>query len=186
MASTRSLLHSRPSWAANPPSKRSRMKTPGSSVLRTSLMPSCSLESRLCSVTWKLSSREEQVVVVVSVWPWVRLPNRRSRSTVRCSTVQGCDSTARAWLWDTLLMSKLFTCQKIRYSNQNSSFMASITTHYEHNENTNITSIPNYICCKAQENPPRATYLPVCISSSPAPALSALSTNLLPPKVTSL
>lgn len=137
MASTRSLLQSRPSWAANPPSKRSRMKTPGSSVLRTSLMPSCSLESRLCRVTWKLSSREEEevvVVVVVSVWPWVRLPNRRSRSTVRCSTVQGCDSTARAWLWDTLLMSKLFTCQKVSNTNQNSGLTALTSTHYEHNE----------------------------------------------------
>lgn len=108
IASTRSLLHSLPSWAANPPSKRSRIKTPGSSVLRTSLMPSCSLESRLCSVTWKLSSREE---LVVSAWLCVRLPNRLSLSTVRCSTEQGWESTARAWLWETLLMSKLLTCR---------------------------------------------------------------------------
>lgn len=49
-ANTRSLLRSLPSLAARPPSNRSNTNTPDSSVLRTSLMPSCSAESRLCKV----------------------------------------------------------------------------------------------------------------------------------------
>lgn len=53
IANTLSLFLSFPSLAAKPPESRSRMKTPLSSDLRMSLMPSGSLRWVFISVTWR-------------------------------------------------------------------------------------------------------------------------------------
>lgn len=53
MANTLSLFFSFPSLAARPPGKRSRIKTPLSSDLRMSLMPSASVRWVLVSITWR-------------------------------------------------------------------------------------------------------------------------------------
>ncbi|MEE6527977.1 hypothetical protein FKM82_029794 [Ascaphus truei] len=55
MDRTLSLHLSFPSFAARPPSNRSRTKTPTSSVFRTSLMPSGSSRSLLSRATWMTS-----------------------------------------------------------------------------------------------------------------------------------
>lgn len=119
-ANTRSLLRSLPSLAARPPSSRSSTNTPDSSVRRTSLMPSCSLESRLCSVILSVAGLEGAPSgVEQGAWGTAgvdeeeeggaREAQRRSRSTVSCRVVQGRASVERAKLWGTLLMSTLFT-----------------------------------------------------------------------------
>lgn len=122
-ASTRSLLRSLPSFAAKPPSSRSKTKTPDSSVLRTSLMPSCSAESRLCKVILIVAGLDgEPSGVEQGAWGTEgveveeeeagggREAQRRSRSTVSCRVVQGRASVERANPWGTLLMSTLLTC----------------------------------------------------------------------------
>lgn len=119
-ANTRSLLRSLPSLAARPPSNRSNTNTPDSSVLRTSLMPSCSAESRLCKVILSVAGLDgvpsgvEQGAcgtagVEVEEEGGAREAQRRSLSTVSCRVVQGRDSVEQAKLWGTLLMSTLFT-----------------------------------------------------------------------------
>lgn len=118
-ASTRSLLRSLPSFAARPPSNRSNTNTPDSSVLRTSLIPSCSVESRLCRVILSVAGLDG-VASGVEQGAWgtagveedeggAREAQRRSLSTVSCNVVQGRASVERAKLWGTLLMSTLFT-----------------------------------------------------------------------------
>lgn len=119
-ANTRSLLRSLPSFAARPPSNRSNTNTPDSSVRRTSLMPSCSVESRLCRVILRVAGLDGAPSgVEQGAWGTAGVEEeeeggaleaqRRSLSTVSCKVVQGRASVERAKLWGTLLMSTLFT-----------------------------------------------------------------------------
>lgn len=123
-ARTRSLLLSLPSLAARPPSSRSNTKTPDSSVRRTSLMPSCSAESRLCRVILSVLGLDGELSgVEQGAWGTAgvedeedeeggaaaREAQRRSLSTVSCRVVQGRSSVERANPWGTLLMSTLLT-----------------------------------------------------------------------------
>lgn len=128
-AKTRSLLLSLPSFAASPPSSKSNTKTPDSSVRRTSLMPSCSAESRLCKVILSVLGLDG-VPSGVELGAWgaagveeeeeeeggAREAQRRSLSTVSCRLVQGRASVERAKLWGTLLMSTLLTCTGMHVS----------------------------------------------------------------------
>lgn len=125
-ASTRSLLRNLPSFAAKPPSKRSNTNTPDSSVRRTSLMPSCSVESRLCRVILRVAGLEGAPSgVEQGAWGTAGVvedeeeaeggaleAQRRSLSTVSCRVVQGRAKVERAKLWGTLLMSTLFTLER--------------------------------------------------------------------------
>lgn len=122
-AKTRSLLCSLPSFAARPPSNRSNTNTPDSSVRRTSLMPSCSVESRLCRVILSVAGLDGAPSgVEQGAWGTAgveedeeggaREAQRRSLSTVSCRVVQGRPRVERAKLWGTLLMSTLFTLEK--------------------------------------------------------------------------
>ncbi len=106
MPSTLSLFLSLPSLAASPPGSRSRMKTPGSSDLRMSLMPSGSERSRFTRVTW---------MMVLWFWlglgdcdggeaeGWARCSGRGlkpfSCMTVSLTREHDCRSTAMARLW---------------------------------------------------------------------------------------
>ena len=140
-AKTRSLLLSLPSFAASPPSSRSNTKTPDSSVRRTSLMPSCSAESRLCKVilsvlgldgelsgveqgAWGAAGVEEEEDEQGSA----REAQRRSLSTVSCRVVQGRPSVERAKPWGTLLMSTLLTWSEnhIRRGRESSKLQANL------------------------------------------------------------
>lgn len=124
-AKRRSLLRSRPSLAASPPSSRSNTKTPDSSVRRTSLMPSCSAESRLCRVILSVLGLDGELSgVEQGAWGaagveeeedeegGAREAQRRSLSTVSCRVAQGRASVERAKLWGTLLMSTLLTWRR--------------------------------------------------------------------------
>ncbi len=108
-ASTLSLLQSRPSLAANPPSSKSRINTPVSSVRRTSLIPSCSDDSCLFRVIRMLAGLPLGVAVATGGLA----EQRRSLRTVNCRVVQGRARVERAKLWGTLLMSTLFTCTQM-------------------------------------------------------------------------
>ncbi len=113
MASTLSLFLSFPSLAAKPPDSRSRMKTPLSSDLRMSLIPSGSVRWVFISVTCR---------TVPGLWLEVALPwglwegwepveacwSERGSLTLKpfsCITVslrrEGCCSTAMAREWGT-------------------------------------------------------------------------------------
>lgn len=129
-ASTRSLLRSLPSLAARPPSRRSNTNTPDSSVRRTSLIPSCSVESCLCRVILRVAGLGG-VTSGVEQGAWgtagveeeeeggAREAQRRSRSTVSCRVVQGRARVERAKLCGTLLMSTLFTLEWRGMENKN-------------------------------------------------------------------
>lgn len=117
-ASTLSLLCSRPSLAAKPPSSSSSTNTPGSSVRRTSLMPSCSVESRLCRVMRRLPGLPSGTAGAGTAGTGGgRALQRRSLSTVSCKVAHGRASVERAKLCGVLLMSTLFTCRKTESCN---------------------------------------------------------------------
>jgi len=137
MANTLSLFLSFPSFAANPPDSRSRMKTPLSSDLRMSLMPSGSVRWLFISVTcrtvpglwlevvlpWGLGEGCEAVEVVQGeVW-W---SDRGSLSLkpFSCITVsrrrEGRRSTEMARAWGTEARLTSFTWRHHREKKQQS------------------------------------------------------------------
>lgn len=119
IANTLSLFLSFPSLAAKPPERRSRIKTPLSSDLRMSLMPSASERWLFISVTcrtvpglllevelpWGLGEEWEAVEVVLEEALWV---DRASLvlKPFSCITVslrrEGCRSTTMARVWGTI------------------------------------------------------------------------------------
>lgn len=108
-ANTRSLLQRRPSLAARPPSNRSRINTPASSVRRTSLIPSCSDDSRLCRVMRMLAGLPLGEAGATGGLA----EQRRSLRTVNCRVAQGRASVERAKVCGTLLISTLFTWKQM-------------------------------------------------------------------------
>lgn len=89
---TLSFRLSFPFLAAKPPSKRSRMKIPASSVFLISLIPKGSDRSLLTKVTW-ITSR---AVELHSCWAAL-LEKPFSCSTMRCRTEPGWRRKETAW-----------------------------------------------------------------------------------------
>lgn len=97
---TLSFRYSFPFLAAKPPSNKSRIKIPGSSVFLISLMPSGSDRSLLTRVTWITC----WFIVGLESGCTVLETNPFSCNRRRWSTTQGWRRKDRAWQWVTLLM----------------------------------------------------------------------------------